>query len=131
MTARPATSPTYVSAKASRYEQEKQIATLAGDVVLRQGSMQVEGDEANLHQLENRGELVGNVKLRDKGMLVVGDHAQVQLDNGEAQVDNAEYVIHKAHARGSALTPSAARTPSSCSRMAPTPAANRAATPGP
>ncbi|MFO6385193.1 LptA/OstA family protein, partial [Pseudomonas aeruginosa] len=71
-------------------EQEKQIATLAGDVVLRQGSMQVEGDEANLHQLENRGELVGNVKLRDKGMLVVGDHAQVQLDNGEAQVDNAE-----------------------------------------
>lgn len=103
MTARPATSPTYVSAKASRYEQEKQIATLAGDVVLRQGSMQVEGDEANLHQLENRGELVGNVKLRDKGMLVVGDHAQVQLDNGEAQVDNAEYVIHKAHARGSAL----------------------------
>lgn len=36
-------------------------------------------------------------------MLVVGDHAQVQLDNGEAQVDNAEYVIHKAHARGSAL----------------------------
>ena len=50
--------------------------------------MQVEGDEANLHQLENRGELVGNVKLRDKGMLVVGDHAQVQLDNGEAQVDN-------------------------------------------
>ncbi|MFO5997930.1 LPS-assembly protein LptD, partial [Pseudomonas aeruginosa] len=96
-------SPTYVSAKASRYEQGKQIATLAGDVVLRQGSMQVEGDEANLHQLENRGELVGNVKLRDKGMLVVGDHAQVQLDNGEAQVDNAEYVIHKAHARGSAL----------------------------
>ncbi|MER1059545.1 LPS-assembly protein LptD [Pseudomonas aeruginosa] len=96
-------SPTYVSAKASRYEQEKQTATLAGDVVLRQGSMQVEGDEANLHQLENRGELVGNVKLRDKGMLVVGDHAQVQLDNGEAQVDNAEYVIHKAHARGSAL----------------------------
>ncbi|MFU7556051.1 LPS-assembly protein LptD, partial [Pseudomonas paraeruginosa] len=96
-------SPTYVSAKASRYEQDKQIATLAGDVVLRQGSMQVEGDEANLHQLENRGELIGNVKLRDKGMLVVGDHAQVQLDNGEAQVDNAEYVIHKAHARGSAL----------------------------
>ncbi|MGV8604339.1 LptA/OstA family protein, partial [Pseudomonas aeruginosa] len=60
-------SPTYVSAKASRYAQEKQIATLAGYVVLRKGSMQVEGDEANLHELEDRGELVGNVKLRDKG----------------------------------------------------------------
>ncbi|MNZ13270.1 LPS-assembly protein LptD precursor [compost metagenome] len=95
--------PTYISAKASRYEQEKQIATLAGDVVLRQGSMQVEADEANLHQAENRGELIGNVKLRDKGALVVGDHAELQLDNGEAKIDNAEYVLHQSHTRGNAL----------------------------
>ena len=94
--------PTYVSAKASRYEQEKQIATLAGDVVLRQGSMQVEGDEANLHQLENRGELVGNVRLRDRSALMVGDRAEIFLDTGEAQVDNAEYVIHEGGVRGSA-----------------------------
>lgn len=95
--------PTYVSAKVSRYEQEKQIATLAGNVVLRQGSMQVEADEANLHQAENRGELVGNVKLRDNGALIVGDHAELQLDNGEAKIDNAEYVMHQAQIRGSAL----------------------------
>ncbi|SDO36722.1 LPS-assembly protein LptD [Pseudomonas jinjuensis] len=95
--------PTYVSAKVSRYEQEKQIATLAGNVVLRQGSMQVEADEASLHQAENRGELVGNVKLRDNGALVVGDHAELQLDNGEAKIDNAEYVLHQASVRGSAL----------------------------
>lgn len=95
--------PTYVSAKVSRYEQETQVATLAGNVVLRQGSMQVEADEANLHQAENRGELVGNVKLRDQGALIVGDHAQLQLDNGEAKIDNAEYVMHQAQVRGSAL----------------------------
>ncbi|BAU72194.1 LPS-assembly protein LptD [Metapseudomonas furukawaii] len=95
--------PTYISAKASRYEQEQQVATLAGDVVLRQGSMQVEADEANLHQAENRGELLGNVKLRDKGALVVGDRAELQLDNGEAKVENAEYVLHQSHTRGSAL----------------------------
>ncbi|WP_068827325.1 LPS-assembly protein LptD [Pseudomonas sp. BMS12] len=95
--------PLFVSAKASRYEQEKEAATLAGDVVLRQASMQVEADEATLHQAENRGELKGNVRLRDNGMLVVGDHAEIQLDNGEAKVDNAEYVIHKGHVRGSAL----------------------------
>ncbi|MCY1343569.1 LPS-assembly protein LptD [compost metagenome] len=95
--------PMYISAKASRYEQEKQIATLAGDVVLRQGSLQVEANEANLHQAENRGELVGNVKLRDNGALVVGDRAQLQLDNGEAQIDNAEYVLHQSHTRGNAL----------------------------
>lgn len=95
-------SPTYVSARASRYEEQTQTTTLAGDVVLRQGSMQAEANEARLHQLENRGELDGNVRLRDNGALLVGDHAQLQLDNGEAQVDNAEYVMHAAKVRGSA-----------------------------
>ena len=95
--------PLFVTAKASRYEQEKEAATLAGDVVLRQSSMQVEADEATLHQAENRGELKGNVRIRDNGMLVVGDRAEIQLDNGEAKVENAEYVIHKGHARGTAL----------------------------
>ncbi|WKN21583.1 LPS-assembly protein LptD [Azotobacter vinelandii] len=95
--------PTYVSARASRYDQEKQIASIAGDVVLRQGSMQVEADEARLHQQESRGEVLGNVRLRDKGFLVVGDRAELLMENGEAQVENAEYVVHSAHARGSAL----------------------------
>ena len=94
--------PMFVSAKASRYQQEEQVATLAGEVVLRQAGLQIEADEANLHQLENRGELVGNVRLRDQGMLVVGDRAELQLDNGEARVDNAEYVLHQSHIRGSA-----------------------------
>ncbi|WP_445939284.1 LPS-assembly protein LptD [Pseudomonas sp.] len=95
--------PMFLSAKALRYEQEEQVATLAGDVVLRQAGMQVEADEANLRQAENRGELIGNVRLRDQGMLVVGDRAELQLDNGEAKVDNAEYVLHKSHIRGNAL----------------------------
>ncbi|MGH8420228.1 MAG: LPS-assembly protein LptD [Pseudomonas sp.] len=95
--------PTFIGAKASRYQQEEQIATLAGDVVMRQGSMQVESDEASLHQAENRGELNGDVRLRDNGALIVGDHAEVQLDTGEAKVDNAEYVLHKSNVRGNAL----------------------------
>lgn len=94
--------PTYVSAKATRYEQEQEIATLAGDVVLRQGSIQVEADEASLHQLENRGELTGNVRLRDRNALMVGDRAEIFLDNGEAKVENAEYVVHSGKVRGSA-----------------------------
>jgi len=95
--------PMFVGAKASRYEQEAQVASLAGDVVMRQGSMQVQADEASLHQAENRGELNGNVRLRDNGALLVGDHAELQLDTGEAKVDNAEYVIHKSNIRGNAL----------------------------
>ena len=96
-------SPTFIGAKASRYQQEEQVASLAGDVVMRQGSMQIEADEASLHQAENRGELNGDVKLRDNGALIVGDHADIQLDTGEAQIDNAEYVLHKSRIRGNAL----------------------------
>jgi LPS-assembly protein len=95
--------PTFIGAKASRYQQEEQVATLAGDVVMRQGSMQLQAQEASLHQAENRGELNGDVRLRDNGALIVGDHAEVQLDTGEAQIDNAEYVLHKSNVRGNAL----------------------------
>ena len=95
-------SPTFLSARASRYDQQNQIATLAGDVVMRQGDMQAEADEANLRQLENVGELKGNVRVRDKGLLVLGSHAEIKLDNGEARVEDAEYVAHDAHARGQA-----------------------------
>ncbi|MGA5721230.1 LPS-assembly protein LptD [Pseudomonas atacamensis] len=95
--------PTFIGAKASRYEQDTQVASLAGDVVMRQGSMQVEADEANLYQAESRGELAGNVRIRDNGALIVGDHAEVQLHTGEAKVDNAEYVMHKSRIRGNAL----------------------------
>ena len=95
--------PTFIGAKASRYQQDEQIATLAGDVVMRQGSMQIEADEASLYQAESRGELTGKVRLRDNGALIVGDHADVQLDTGAAKVDNAEYVLHKSRIRGSAL----------------------------
>ncbi|MFL1515530.1 LPS-assembly protein LptD [Pseudomonas prosekii] len=95
--------PTFIGAKASRYNSDDQVGTLAGDVVMRQGSMQVEADEASLYQAESRGELSGNVRVRDNGALIVGDHADVQLDTGEAKVDNAEYVLHKSRIRGSAL----------------------------
>ncbi len=95
--------PTFIGAKASRYNTEDQVGTLAGDVVLRQGSMQVESDEASLYQAESRAELNGDVRIRDNGALIVGDHADVQLDTGEAKVDNAEYVMHKSRIRGNAL----------------------------
>ena len=95
--------PTFIGAKASRYNTDDQVGTLAGDVVLRQGSMQVESDEASLYQAESRAELNGDVRIRDNGALIVGDHADVQLDTGEAKIDNAEYVMHKSRIRGSAL----------------------------
>jgi len=94
--------PLYINAGASRYEQTSETATLAGNVVIRQASMQAEADEANLYQQDNLGELKGNVRIRDLNSLLVGDRAELQLDSGEAQVDNAEYVMHSGKVRGNA-----------------------------
>ena len=94
--------PLYINAGVSRYEQTTETATLAGDVVIRQASLQVEADEANLYQQDNLGELKGNVRLRDRNTLVVGDRAELQLDNGEAKIENAEYVMHTGGTRGRA-----------------------------
>lgn len=94
--------PIFASADRSSYDQPQKITTLDGDVVLRQSSLQFESDSAQLNQLTNLGQLDGNVRLRDQGMLIVGDHARIQLDSGEAQVDNAQYVIHDMQTRGQA-----------------------------
>ena len=101
-TTAPSDAPLYVNAGASRYDQKAEIATLAGDVVIRQGSLQAQADEANLFQLENRGELKGNVRIRDRDALMVGDRAELQLDTGAAKVENAEYVMHSSKTRGNA-----------------------------
>ena len=94
--------PLYVNAGASRYEQTTETATLAGNVVIRQASLQLEADEANLYQQDNKGELRGNVRLRDRNALVVGDRAELYLDSGEAKIENAEYVMHEGNVRGNA-----------------------------
>ena len=73
--------------------------------------MQVESDVAHLDQLENRGVAgTATCACATTGMLVVGDRAQLQLDNGEAEVDNAEYVIHAAKTRGAARNTPSVRT---------------------
>ena len=95
--------PTYASADASSYDQRNERTVLQGDVVLRQAGLQAEAQTATLDQQTSRGELEGQVRLRDRGMLVLGERAELQLDSGQARVDNAEYVMHPAHARGTAL----------------------------
>ncbi|MDY7219907.1 LPS-assembly protein LptD [Denitrificimonas sp. JX-1] len=95
--------PLYINAGASRYEQLTETATIAGDVIMRQASLQIEADEASLHQQDNVGELKGNVRIRDRNALMVGDRAELVLDSGEAQVENAEYIMHSGQVRGSAL----------------------------
>ncbi len=94
--------PLYIKAGASRYVQSTETATIAGNVLMRQASLQVEADEANLYQQDNIAELKGNVRIRDRNTLMLGERATLVLDSGATQVDNAEYLMHEGHVRGAA-----------------------------
>ncbi|GGD07012.1 LPS-assembly protein LptD [Halopseudomonas salina] len=94
--------PIYASADSSRFEQGTQTGTLEGDVLLSQGRLQAQSNLASFDQPNNQILLDGNVRLRDQGVLVTGDKASMQIDSGEARIDQVNYVVHDARARGTA-----------------------------
>ena len=96
----PNSAPIIADADESVYENS--IATLTGAVRIRQGSRQLESNEAMLDNERNFGEFEGHVVFREPGTLMVGDTAEIQMDTGRAEIDNAEYVMHESHARGGA-----------------------------
>jgi LPS-assembly protein len=94
--------PVYASADSSRFEQGTQTGTLEGDVLLSQGRLQAQSNRASFDQPNNQILLDGNVRLRDQGVLVTGEKASMQIDSGEARIDQVSYVVHDASARGTA-----------------------------
>lgn len=94
--------PVYATADASRFEQDSQVGTLEGDVLLRQGRLQAQSSQARYNRNTNEVELQGNVRLRDDGVLVLGDRARMDIGTGATQVEDVRYVMHEAHARGTA-----------------------------
>lgn len=94
--------PVYASAESSRFEQGTQTGTLEGDVLLTQGRLQAQSNQARFDQPNNQILLEGDVRLRDQGVLVAGEKASMQIDSGEARVDQVRYVVHDARARGTA-----------------------------
>ena len=94
--------PVQASADSSRFEQGSQTGVLEGDVLLRQGRLQASADQASFDQTNSSAQLKGNVRLRDQGVLVLGDQASMRIDNGETRIDNVQYVVHEAGARGDA-----------------------------
>ena len=94
--------PVFASADSSRFEQGTQTGTLEGDVLLSQGRLQAQSNRASFDQPNNQILLDGNVRLRDQGVLVTGEKASMQIDSGEARIDQVSYVVHGVSARGTA-----------------------------
>lgn len=95
--------PIIAEADSTRYDQDS-LATLEGNVRLRQGSRQFEGDRVILDKDKNRARFEGHTVVREPGLLLSGDRGEAQVDTGEAVVDNAAYVLHEQAIRGQART---------------------------
>ena len=99
----PSEAPLRVSALKTETGRDS-IAILEGDVSISQGFRQITSDHALVDQKNRHISLSGNVRFREPNMLLVGEHAQLNLDNQEIKLKNADYVLHEAGVRGSANT---------------------------
>jgi LPS-assembly protein len=93
-------SPVQVSANQTSFTDG--VYTLSGDILVKQGQQQIESDQATFDQNTNVASLDGDVRYRQPDLLVLGDKASMDLNQGEIKVENSQFVIHSAHARGAA-----------------------------
>lgn len=84
-------------------ESEKQTRiTLTGDVRLTQGSRTISTDKFFLDKETSQAELTGNIQVREPGLLFRADHADINIESGDAKLENARFVIHETRVRGQA-----------------------------
>lgn len=91
--------------QASHSESEKQSKiTLHGDVRMVQGNRTISTDKFYLDKETRQAELTGNIQVREPGLLFRADHADININTGDADLQNARFVIYDTRVRGSAQT---------------------------
>ncbi len=93
--------PVYIDADASR-TLSNSTTELSGDIYLRKGDRQARSQQARLDHRSEIAEMSGLVQFRDPGMLLLGERAEVDMGNDQAVIEQAQFVLHDAHLRGSA-----------------------------
>jgi len=88
-------------ANESSYDQNE-VARFTGNVTVRQGSRQLDSEQASLDRAREHGQFAGGVTFRDKGVLLTGDKAEVFFDSGRTTLNHSTYIMHEQNARGSA-----------------------------
>ena len=79
-------------------------ATLEGDVLITQGPRRLEAELASYDAIEEALALEGDVALREPGVLVRGEAARVDLASGEAELEDARFVLYDGSYRGEAVS---------------------------
>ncbi|RYZ99247.1 MAG: LPS-assembly protein LptD, partial [Moraxellaceae bacterium] len=97
----PEKAPMRATADESHSEQQTQM-TLSGKVNITQGTRSLIAENAHMDQETRNAELAGGIQLREPGLLVRADKAKMNLDSGDAQLDNARFVLYESRVHGNA-----------------------------
>ncbi len=97
----PKTSSLRASANSSQLRENVE-AIMSGDVLFTKGRQSVEADEVSFNNNTKIAAIKGNVSLREPGLLMLADSASINVEDGSGELENAEFVIHRSRARGSA-----------------------------
>lgn len=96
----PQRAPIEASARSS--ELEGDTVRLSGGVEVVQGYREFSSDAASINQQTRAGTFEGNIELREPGVLLKGDRGEFFSRSGEAQLNDARFVLHQQRLRGSA-----------------------------
>lgn len=99
--AEPSTSTLRARADNSEAQLQSKIV-MSGEVQITQGYRSVQADQATYDQIKRQAEISGNIQLREPGYLFRAERAQVDIDQGDARLENAQFVLQETRIRGQA-----------------------------
>lgn len=77
-------------------------AVLTGSVAVRQGNRTLDADVATYTHADRSVVAEGSTVVREPGLVVLGERAALDLDSGEVEVDDAEFLLFEKQMRGRA-----------------------------
>ncbi len=71
-----------------------------GNVSITQGNRSITTESASYDKDSNQAKLTGGIQVRDPGVMVRADSADLNTDTGEANFDNARFVLYETRIHG-------------------------------
>jgi LPS-assembly protein len=93
--------PVFVNALTSSTELGG-ITQLEGGVEIQRGGRLLTSTRGEFDQNANNAFMFGQVRYREAGLLLLSEEAEADLVSGDTRFNNARYVMHQEHMRGSA-----------------------------
>lgn len=81
---------------------KNQEASLLGDVLITQGNRQLRADSITIDKDKGIAKLEGDIQVREPGILLVGQYAELNTTSNKAVIQDASFLAHLQHTRGSA-----------------------------